>query len=601
MRASARRNALRWSAWIVPRAAIVVVLTAVLPGHVPTGLAIAAEVALPAPAGGILFADLDGDGGQDPVVLFGDAAGCRLGRLVGSAAAPAVEPVEIGGGAALLAPVLSDVDADGTADLISVEDGAVLVRRGFGRGAFEAVPVRVAVDADLLLPSTGCSAGPMKAVDVTGDGRVELLIPILGGARAVPLLDARVWGAQRSETAENAIASQKVGVGSRRGAAPSAKRDAQARRSEQTPAGASTRSAAGPPSERDAPARGTKNAAENGFDSQGEANPTSAPGTPGNAPRPEPEPEDLIVEPQMLAGERALTFASPLPELLAWARAGEPGAFLRLGPVLIGSPSRLNFAWWERRRLDGAILARRSALALPPGEIAVQFYLLDLESDGRPEIVALTMPSRLKSFLGEYRLHVFRASDRADQAAAPFFSADTKLNYWQPPAITHRRVEGGSDLLLAFYRGLTRSKLTVELFRSDGGGSFDRRPRDFEVSEREEADRTALRWADVDGDGIEDLLTDVEGLMEVYRGQADRDRPVGPAPSWTAPAALQGRGMSVNISSEGTFRVWPGRRSKTFLHDLDGDGLVEILSLEESTVRIAPLALAPPKKPGKAR
>src|SRR5262249_13391320 len=148
-----------------------------------------------------------------------------------------------------------------------------------------------------------------------------------------------------------------------------------------------------------------------------------------------------------------------------------------LGPVLDSSLPRLDLTWWP---LTPGVPPEphRSSLALPPGESALFAYPFDLEGDGRPEIAVLTAPRNSTKLLGEYGLRVYRASDRADSPIAPFFSAATDINYWQLPVLMSRRDGAGSDLLIAFYRGLITAHLNVEVFRGDGDGSFERKEHD---------------------------------------------------------------------------------------------------------------------------
>lgn len=451
------------------------------------GAARAAEVALPERAGGLVFADLDGDGRADPVVLYGGETGCLLGTIVDPKGEARLEPLAIPGGWRAIAPLVADADGDGTVDLVSVSEGGLALRHGIGGGSFAPGSLSIARAGDLLLPSRGCLSAPLLLFDVQGDPAPELLAPVLGGVRAVPI-------------------------------------------------------------------------------------PAAAP-APGAA---APHEVELMVEPKLLSGDRSISFASALPAVLETPA----GAVLALGPVIAGSASRLDFAWWSRRKEDGALTGHRSVFVLPPEEVAVLGHLFDLEGDGRPELAVLTMPAHIKSFFGEYRLHVFRAGDRADTPTQPFYTAPTNLNYWQLPAITHRTTAGGTDLLLAFYRGLMKARLNVEVFAANGSGSFEPRARDFEVGTSEEAERDFLQWADVDGDGIEDLAVSDGAGLQVYRGRPDRERPVENAPAWSA-AAIQPHGgsVSLSISSDGRLGVSSGRGSGTVFRDLDGDGLAEVLWL----------------------
>lgn len=439
------------------------------------------EADLPDTGRAVLFADIDGNGKVDPVVLYGDEEGCRLGRLVVEDGTLKLASVTSSGDERLIAPALADADHDGLTDLVSTSGTDVLLRRGLAGGGF-AEPVRVAGGRDLLLADHGCSRPHDYVMDVTGDARMELLLPILGGVRVTP-------------------------------ASPS-------------------------PSGSDAPA-----------------------------------PIELTVDAGVAPRGSRLSFESPLPSLLA---TGE-GNILLLGPLGGRAVSRLNVAWWSRNSGDGSLTGHRSALVLPAGQTAVLKHFFDLEGDGRPELAVLTAPSRLESFLGEYRLHVFHLSERADQEIGPFFSGKTNINYWQLPTIASRRTAAGPEILLAFYRGLRTAHLNVEIFREDGKGSFKSSPSDFEVGSEQEAERGYLEWLDVDGDGLLDLAgANGQGLV-IHRGESEPGRPVSREVSWRAEVKPRARRISMGMASSGEWTLSFSDQRHVFYADLDGDRLDEVI------------------------
>jgi hypothetical protein len=459
-------------------AALAALLLAAAP--VPTA-ATGSGIPLPEPGQGFLLADLDGDGRDDPVVLFGDESGCHLARVWFDAGELRIETVRLDP-PRVFAPRLADADGDGKADLLSTDATGLLLRRGLGNGRFAEPPVRIAQGDDLLLPEEGCFPAYPYLMDVMGDPKAELVLPVLGGVRVLPL--------------------------------------------------------------------------------QGEAAAGAA--------------MELTVEPRISSRPSSLSMASALPELLT----GSSARVLLLGPVRNPAGFRLELAWWTRSPTDGSLTPHRSSFALPAGQRMVRLHRLDLEGDGRPEIAVLTAPRRMKQFLGEYGLHLYRGTDRAERASPPFYSAETKLNYWQLPTITHRPTTGGADLLLAFYRGLRTARLNVEVFRSDGAGSFEGKARDYSVEDRKNADRGFLKWFDANGDGTEDLAAATDDTLLVYRGLPGRDHPVSRTPAWTAPIEPRGLGTTLGVSGSGEWTIDVLGGVETVFHDLDGDGLTEVLHID---------------------
>lgn len=461
------------------------------------------SVKVPEPGKQILLADLDGDGRDDPVVVYGNKTGCLLGRPVRSGSSFSFETLPVAGGARVFAPLLGDADGDGTIDLLSADADGVVLWKGSGRGSFAAAPRRLVEAADLLFPTEGCAATSPYLLDENGDGTVELVLPILGGVRLVPL-----------------------------GASPSV----------------------------------------------GEEGPGL----------------ELLTEPRIGGGKGGLTFVSPVPTYIG---SGASRIAL-LGPVLERASPRLDLTWW-RAGAGGPVEPHRSSLVLPPGQNAALVHPFDLEGDGRPEIAVVTTPTRVTKLLGEFGLLVYRVSDRADTPVQPFFSGATNINYWQFPVLTARPAAGGSDLLLAFYRGLTTAHLNVEIFRWDGAGSFDPKPHDVELVSDKKADREFLIWADVDGDGIEDLVAADEAELQVHRGAGVREQPIARDKSWTCPIVPAKGNVSLSLGGSGTFAIRLAPSAGRVLSDLDGDGLAEAIFIKNGSGGVSEVVLGKLKPPAK--
>ena len=487
----------------------VMVIAALMCAAASIGRADAAHAELPKTGRTVLFADLDGDGRADPVVVYGDGGRCRLARVLRDGETLRTESITVDGDPAIRVPLLGDVTGDGLADLVAFEEAGWTLRRGLKSGSFDGPPELVAAGEDVLLPEDDCAAEAFSLMDVTDDRASEWLLPILGGVRVVRM-------SAGPATAQSRVATI-----------------------------------------------------------------------------------DLTVEPRAIASGSSLSFASALPGFFDSAGA----RVLALGPVIgvvgSGGGSRLDMAWWTRSAADGSLERHRSIFQLPAGRTPLMKHVFDLDGDGSPELVVLAAPSRLESFLGEYELHVFRASDRTDRVEPPFFSAKTNLNFWQVPSIAFRSRPGGGDILLAFYRGLASARLNVEIFRTDGKRSFAPSTRDFQVGKEEEADREYLRWIDADGDGLLDLAASNGEELIVYRGLSDEERPVAREPAWRAAIHPGPGGIDLSMSSSGGWSIAAGEPDRLWFRDLDGDGLVEVVKLGEVSIdatKGGPASVEPEKK-----
>src|SRR5262249_55070549 len=142
------------------------------------------RIALPGRGQQVLFADLDGDGREEPVVVFGDADGCTLARVLPGTEGPRIAP--LAGGTLVRAPSFGDADGDGTVGLAAASEERSVLRRGLGRAAF-AEPVEIPGTDGVVLPPEGCTAVPSALADVRGDARQELILPVAGGVRVLDI------------------------------------------------------------------------------------------------------------------------------------------------------------------------------------------------------------------------------------------------------------------------------------------------------------------------------------------------------------------------------------------------------------------------------
>jgi len=180
---------------------------------------------------------------------------------------------------------------------------------------------------------------------------------------------------------------------------------------------------------------------------------------------------------------------------------------------------------------------------------------------------------------------VYHASDRADVPVQPYFSGTTDINYWQLPVLASRSVPGGgSDLMIAFYRGLLTAHLDVEIFRANGAGSFAAHEHDLGLDSDKTARREYLKWVDVDGDGTLDLVAADKAGLRIHRGTASRDRPVEAAPAWLSGGAPPSDEVDLSVSEGGAISITFAGAERELWRDLDGDRLAEAIFLNTKDI-----------------
>jgi len=142
---------------------------------------------------------------------------------------------------------------------------------------------------------------------------------------------------------------------------------------------------------------------------------------------------------------------------------------------------------------------------------------------GEPAVMVTTRRADKLGLFGEKRLRMFRMkTDRGHTGHAPFFATETRANLWQEitPNLLDVNGDGDEDLVLGYWKGLIGAKVVLDVYLSDGEGSFAPNPRTtaFDVKR---ADRSFLSYGhDLDGDGRPDLAIVGDGAFQVYRGTA---------------------------------------------------------------------------------
>jgi hypothetical protein len=184
----------------------------------------------------------------------------------------------------------------------------------------------------------------------------------------------------------------------------------------------------------------------------------------------------------------------------------------------------------------------------------------DLDGDGTSDVL---VANKIEPTEGATS-RVYRLTRRLD-AGSPVYRVDGHLDlpsaYQYAPALGDLTGDGAADLLLGTWR-----KSGVAYYRNDGDGTFTRV--DELIVERSGGRHLTPALGDLTGDGRLDLvLGAADGSLHFYRNTGSAS-----TPSFEhVPGVLEGRSL--------------GSRSAPALHDVDGDGTLDlIVGTEEKLV-----------------
>jgi len=144
---------------------------------------------------------------------------------------------------------------------------------------------------------------------------------------------------------------------------------------------------------------------------------------------------------------------------------------------------------------------------LPGPEKLLNYHFLLLE--GRPMLLAETMPSDKLSLFGEKLLRLFPLeTDRSRLGQAPLFAVKSHMNLWQDahPVLVDVNRDGRMDLVIGYWKGLLSPRVALDAYVREPDGSFRSAPRTtaFDVKNGE---GSYLHYGDdLDGDSLPDLL-----------------------------------------------------------------------------------------------
>lgn len=288
---------------------------------------------------------------------------------------------------------------------------------------------------------------------------------------------------------------------------------------------------------------------------------------------------DLPVRGRLTGG--ALRIRQPLPEAIG-----------------VDDDGRLFLA--TRAERVGARRARTVVLAVPPdgavsvidawGRLPEAENLLGrhpLWIDGRPMLLLETKPAGKFTWFGEKRLRLFALEhDRTRLGFPPVFTTTSRMNFWQEasPVVLDVNDDDRSDLVLAYWKGLTGPKVVLDAYLRREDGSFDTSPRTtaFDVKR---GDRSLLLYGDdLDGDDRPDLLLRTGEDLRLHRGLPSRrgaklvERDGLTIPFGSTTAEPEATTVSVSSSGDVDVRVDQGA-AEPRLADLDGDSRKEIYAI----------------------
>jgi len=205
---------------------------------------------------------------------------------------------------------------------------------------------------------------------------------------------------------------------------------------------------------------------------------------------------------------------------------------------------------------------------LPGPERLLNYHFLLLE--GRPVLLAETMPADKLSLFGEKLLRLFPLeADRTRLGRAPLFAAQSRMNLWQNahPLLLDVNRDGQTDLVIGYWKGLMSPRIALDAYVRQPDGSFREAPRTtaFDIKNGE---GSYLHYGDdLDGDSLPDLLVRRDESWLLLSGLPSSsgkklvDRKGSTLPLQVHETVLTGV-VEIQLSSKGVSRftsVAPGR------------------------------------------
>ncbi|HVO31495.1 MAG TPA: VCBS repeat-containing protein [bacterium] len=224
----------------------------------------------------------------------------------------------------------------------------------------------------------------------------------------------------------------------------------------------------------------------------------------------------------------------------------------------------------------------RECWALLPGDEEVDDAEVLLVGS-TPTLVVTSRPAKKLGIFSKKFLRVFSLqADPTRAGVKPVLATQSDLHLWQSPVVRAFDADGDgiADLAIGWWKGLTSTEAEVDVYRGDGKGGFEAKPRDS-VVKVPDASRGWLELADVNGDGVPDLLySRGEHIVEARLGaRTKKGNDLFADKAWRSspPIANVGGRAFVSVGAGEQRRVIPLLPHRARLDDLDGDGHPEVI------------------------
>jgi len=157
-----------------------------------------------------------------------------------------------------------------------------------------------------------------------------------------------------------------------------------------------------------------------------------------------------------------------------------------------------------------------------PEDVVERFPLM---RDGGPFVLLTTKEAGKVGLSAEKRLRLYAmTSDRTRLGHPPVWAVESRMNLWQAATVRLLDVDGDGrrDLAIGYWKGLTDSRVVVDVYRAADEGEFETKTRTtaFDI---DEGDRSFVLFdRDLDGDGLPDLVARTTDGLSLHRGIRSR-------------------------------------------------------------------------------
>ena len=158
---------------------------------------------------------------------------------------------------------------------------------------------------------------------------------------------------------------------------------------------------------------------------------------------------------------------------------------------------------------------RWSKLQFPDNLELERYGMGDINGDGFAELVVLARPTKDTGIFDELHFVVYMGSGHGEWENVATQTLESKQNLWQVGPVE----VGPRGILMAYYKGLIKSKFKIDLYRWREAGFVDPKP-DSLKWRMPDADRDEIYLnADWNGDGMNDLILQDERGIHLFPRQ----------------------------------------------------------------------------------